>query len=195
MDITSLTRRLQFILLCHDRSERRISDMSQWDGKQMVAVYEYMGRRIIRSTPRRFSSLGPLPLHLLGVKWRNSRSIRSFFPGLVHGLWWIEVTEQTILDRTFVPYFEGRWEIYTKSLSVSVKQFGPPLWSSGQSSWLQIRRPGFDSRHYQIFWKKKKKKEKSNGTTTTKCSGCALLINLSLISLPLLIRMATASVV
>jgi hypothetical protein len=26
---------------------------------------------------------------------------------------------------------------------------GPLLWSSGQSSWLQIRRPGFDSRHYQ----------------------------------------------
>jgi hypothetical protein len=26
---------------------------------------------------------------------------------------------------------------------------GPPLWSSGQSSWLQIRRPGFDSRHHQ----------------------------------------------
>jgi hypothetical protein len=26
---------------------------------------------------------------------------------------------------------------------------GPPLWSDGQSSWLQIRRPGFDSRHYQ----------------------------------------------
>jgi hypothetical protein len=25
----------------------------------------------------------------------------------------------------------------------------PPLWSSGQSSWLQIRRPGIDSRHYQ----------------------------------------------
>jgi hypothetical protein len=23
------------------------------------------------------------------------------------------------------------------------------LWSSGQSSWLQIRRPGFDFRHYQ----------------------------------------------
>jgi hypothetical protein len=29
---------------------------------------------------------------------------------------------------------------------------GPPLWSSGQSSWLQIQRSGFDSRHYQIFW-------------------------------------------
>jgi hypothetical protein len=25
----------------------------------------------------------------------------------------------------------------------------PPVWSSGQSSWLQIRRPGFDSWHYQ----------------------------------------------
>jgi hypothetical protein len=26
---------------------------------------------------------------------------------------------------------------------------GPPPWCSGQSSWLQIRRPGFESRHYQ----------------------------------------------
>jgi hypothetical protein len=26
------------------------------------------------------------------------------------------------------------------------------LWSSGQSSWLQIQRPGFYSRRYQIFW-------------------------------------------
>jgi hypothetical protein len=27
--------------------------------------------------------------------------------------------------------------------------YRPPVWSSGQSSWLQIRRLGFDSRHYQ----------------------------------------------
>jgi hypothetical protein len=39
----------------------------------------------------------------------------------------------------------------------------PPLWSSGQSSWLQIRRPGFDSRHYQIFWEGK---ENSSGSGT-----------------------------
>jgi hypothetical protein len=26
------------------------------------------------------------------------------------------------------------------------------LWSRGQSSWLQIKRSGFDSRRYQIFW-------------------------------------------
>jgi hypothetical protein len=25
----------------------------------------------------------------------------------------------------------------------------PCLWSSGQNSWLQIRRPGFDSQYYQ----------------------------------------------
>jgi hypothetical protein len=28
----------------------------------------------------------------------------------------------------------------------------PPLWSSNQSFWLQIKRSGFDSRRYQIFW-------------------------------------------
>jgi hypothetical protein len=28
----------------------------------------------------------------------------------------------------------------------------PPLWSGGQSSWLQIQRSGFGSRRYQIFW-------------------------------------------
>jgi hypothetical protein len=37
---------------------------------------------------------------------------------------------------------------------------GPPMWSSGQSSWQQVRRSGFDSRHYQIFWKKRKKERK-----------------------------------
>jgi ribosomal protein L37E len=37
----------------------------------------------------------------------------------------------------------------------------PPLWSGDQSSWLQIRRPGFDSRHYQ------KKKCSGSGTGST----------------------------
>jgi hypothetical protein len=36
----------------------------------------------------------------------------------------------------------------------------PPLWSSSQSSWLQIRMPGFDSRHYQ-------KKSSGSGTGST----------------------------
>jgi hypothetical protein len=34
-------------------------------------------------------------------------------------------------------------------ITESVHYLRPPLWSSGQSSWLQIRRSGFDSRHYQ----------------------------------------------
>jgi hypothetical protein len=37
----------------------------------------------------------------------------------------------------------------------------PPLWSSGQSSWLQIRRPVFHSRHSQ------KKKSSGSGTGST----------------------------
>jgi hypothetical protein len=35
---------------------------------------------------------------------------------------------------------------YSSSLS------GPPLWSSGYSSWLQVQKSGIDSRRYQIFW-------------------------------------------
>jgi hypothetical protein len=35
---------------------------------------------------------------------------------------------------------------------LSILQSWPPLWSSGQSSWLQIQRSGFDSRGYQSFW-------------------------------------------
>jgi hypothetical protein len=35
--------------------------------------------------------------------------------------------------------------------------------SSGQSSWLHIQRPGFDSRHYQSFSEKKKREKKVAG--------------------------------
>jgi hypothetical protein len=39
---------------------------------------------------------------------------------------------------------------YLLGLNCIMLSFGrPPLWSSGQSSWLQIRRPGFDSWHYK----------------------------------------------
>jgi hypothetical protein len=48
---------------------------------------------------------------------------------------------------------------YSQNIYMSLRLYGPPLWSSGQSSWLQIRRPGFDSRHYQIFWGEKKGKQ------------------------------------
>jgi hypothetical protein len=37
------------------------------------------------------------------------------------------------------------------SWNIIMLSSGSPLWSSGQSSWLQIQRSGFDSRSYQIF--------------------------------------------
>jgi hypothetical protein len=37
-------------------------------------------------------------------------------------------------------------------LSSKCISVGLPLWSNGQSSWLQIQRSGFGSRHYHIFW-------------------------------------------
>jgi hypothetical protein len=37
------------------------------------------------------------------------------------------------------------------SLSFLTYLILPPLWSSGQSFWLQIQRSGFDSRPYQIY--------------------------------------------
>jgi hypothetical protein len=43
--------------------------------------------------------------------------------------------------------------LYRNGCTPSRLFFGvSPLWSSGQSSWLQIQRSGFDSRCYQIFW-------------------------------------------
>jgi hypothetical protein len=44
---------------------------------------------------------------------------------------------------------EVEWrEVKVKSFFLS-PFIWPPQWSSDQSSWLQIRKPGFDSRHYQ----------------------------------------------
>jgi hypothetical protein len=43
----------------------------------------------------------------------------------------------------------GNKACYGSHFILSYITKGLPLWSSGQSSWLQIRRPGFDSRHYQ----------------------------------------------
>jgi hypothetical protein len=43
-------------------------------------------------------------------------------------------------------------ELAELSFSLSLITAAPSLWSSGQSSWLQIQRSGLDSRRYQIFW-------------------------------------------
>jgi hypothetical protein len=49
----------------------------------------------------------------------------------------------------------GAWQSQRKTSELTVKSLQyrvPPLWSSGQSSWLQIQRSGFDSWRNQIFW-------------------------------------------
>jgi hypothetical protein len=46
----------------------------------------------------------------------------------------------------YVPYYS------VLLFSLPVCNWWPPLWYSGQNSWLQIRRFGFDSQRYQIFW-------------------------------------------
>jgi hypothetical protein len=42
--------------------------------------------------------------------------------------------------------------LFTSFILFYVLGWLPPLWSSGQSSWLEIQRSEFDSRSYQIFW-------------------------------------------
>jgi hypothetical protein len=37
------------------------------------------------------------------------------------------------------------YELHKAFITAVLHTLGPPLWSSGQSSWLQIQRPGFDS--------------------------------------------------
>jgi hypothetical protein len=61
---------------------------------------------------------------------------------------------ESILWRTTIGYRE--YFRYNLTACIILKMFWgmkrPPLWSNGQSSWLQIQRPGFDSRRYKIFW-------------------------------------------
>jgi hypothetical protein len=70
---------------------------------------------------------------------------------------------QSIINREAYPYASSEHVMSTwiknknifclvlafRKLKLKIWLRWPPLWSSGQNSWLQIRRPGFDSRHYQ----------------------------------------------
>jgi hypothetical protein len=51
------------------------------------------------------------------------------------------------LTRIFLQNFQWNSYIY-----IRVYMYRPLLWSSDQSSWLEIQRSGFDSCPYKIFW-------------------------------------------
>jgi hypothetical protein len=61
--------------------------------------------------------------------------------------------------RPYIQEYANSCSRNNSNLLISTQQW-PPLWSSGESSWLQIRSPGFDSRHYQ-------KKSSGPGTGST----------------------------
>jgi hypothetical protein len=54
-------------------------------------------------------------------------------------------------DLIVVPLPAGKNLFDLKQIINKIKILRPPLFSRGQSSWLHIQRPGFNSLHYQIF--------------------------------------------
>jgi hypothetical protein len=57
---------------------------------------------------------------------------------------------KTIWDPQHLSTLQASTDCYGYSCALHTRW--SPLWSSGQSSCLQIQRPRFDSRHYHIFW-------------------------------------------
>jgi hypothetical protein len=56
----------------------------------------------------------------------------------------------TLLDLNYVPGHARANRPFFQYIMYICKE-RPSLWSSGESSWLQIQRSRFDSRLYQIF--------------------------------------------
>jgi hypothetical protein len=52
---------------------------------------------------------------------------------------------------SYLVWFSKKINLFSKIIFCRWKT-GPPLWFSGQSSWLQMQRSGFDSQRYQTFW-------------------------------------------
>jgi hypothetical protein len=56
-------------------------------------------------------------------------------------------------DKRKVNGLANYWIIKWAQVLIHIQRvIQPPLWSIGQSSWLQIQRSGFDFLRYQIFW-------------------------------------------
>jgi hypothetical protein len=79
----------------------------------------------------------------------NSARRRVFVTDGFHGLHHSLQASDGIL-RQIMPWLLPSTS-FTSRFPITVISLGPPLWSSDQSSWLQIQWSGFDSRRYQIF--------------------------------------------
>jgi hypothetical protein len=77
----------------------------------------------------------------------NCSVFRPFIKPIVGGTMEMKSTSRCIT--TVMCWLMLMWEVPTNLLYI---YSWPPLWSSGQSFWLQIQRFGFVSRLYHIFW-------------------------------------------
>jgi hypothetical protein len=90
------------------------------------------------------------------VSWRKYLhfSIWTRWVKLLTFFWLvIEILEMHFFQASYPGiYFTGccKYQVIVYVILSLVKK-RPPLWSSGQNSWLQIKRARFDSRRYQIF--------------------------------------------
>jgi hypothetical protein len=69
--------------------------------------------------------------------------------------WTLPLLYEAWLRKSFKPYnllILSYLGTECMNQETEIKCLEPPLWSSGQSSWLQIQRSGFDPRHCQTFW-------------------------------------------
>jgi hypothetical protein len=109
---------------------------------RLLACTEPTERGLINFPP-------PHPLELLHFSLQRTPSLYSLQSAHAIGLRRLHIGEAVALC-TGIPTICGTSFRGLSIVSVLYcNAWRPPLWSSGQSSWLQIRMPGFDSRHYQ----------------------------------------------
>jgi hypothetical protein len=91
-------------------------------------------------------------LHILRVwRWMKSASVGiRVFALYLHT--WLQGGRGGRRCGTLFPPPGFLWMYQKWKKCSNCKQFWPPLWSSGQSSWLQNQRSRFYSRLYQFFW-------------------------------------------
>jgi hypothetical protein len=90
----------------------------------------------------------PDPLYSVGSSTSNKcMGFNGHLPGHLYCLHVdnIRTSQETHLWASMAFYGDDFTFLYVDDIR------RPPLWSSGQSSWLLTQRSGFDSRSYQIF--------------------------------------------